>query len=341
MDAIQDILPVSKQPQTVVLAKQSEKKPLEMNTYIQLEMDSSNFNCVPRVCKFGVKKLNLQTDFSTSVILAVKLEVSKRSLRTVEIPLTKSSTDTSFADLNLNYCITYPHFLKKDSNTLYFYIQRRKKYKTRTILGYKTLAFSFIDLASVLQRPFSKDLPLYLKANATSNKMTSEFSTTLSSVSHSNLKNSNNKIVIGSLNIHMLVSQPFEMTEAVDNNFSYFRNTTDALKNELDDVFDDYDEFNEYLLSNKESKESAASEKLKSSRTRMSLDNNGEALGTCSVSDNNANARKRSNAAESVFFPSDSDNENETEKKNDEVSSNHRTLFYIFKGDFVFKFYFN
>lgn len=95
-----------------------ETKPLEMNTYIQLEIDSNNFNCVPRVCKFCITKLNIQDELvndpevnqsKRAVLLAVKLQVSKRSLRSIEIPLTPNSN--SFAlDLNLNYSITYPHF---------------------------------------------------------------------------------------------------------------------------------------------------------------------------------------------------------------------------------------
>jgi hypothetical protein len=326
---------VNKQQQSVVAKNLDEPKPLEMNTYIQLEMDSNNFNCVPRVCKFCVKNLNLQTDLvssssssSSSVILAVKLEVSKRSLRTVEIPLIKltsndSARTSSCADLNLNYNITYPHFLKKDSNTLYFYIQRRKKYKTRTILGYKTLAYAFIDLATVMQRPFTKDLPLYLKTNATtSSKMTNE----LSSVSQANLKSSNNKTLVGSLDIFMLVSQPYELADPLENNSNYFRNTIDSLKSEMDenDAFDyEYDEFNEYLLENKMNR--AGGNFKSKNRGRMSI-SNGEAMGQSRES--NAIPRKSSNVTDSeavVFFPSDSDNETELDnlKKNDENLSEY------------------
>ena len=326
----------NKQNGSSLIKHTDNKKPLEMNTYIQLEMDSNNFNCVPRVCKFCVKKINLQTDLSTSVILAVKLEVSKRSLRTVEIPIIKTNeTDQmSYADLNLNYNITYPHFLKKDSNTLYFYIQRRKKYKSRTIMGYKTLAYAYIDLASVLQRSFSKDLPLYLKTNAANNKMSSEFSSTLSSASHSNLKSNNSKVIIGSLNIHMLVSQAFELIDGVENNnFNYFRNTIDSLKNEIDDVLDDYDEFNEYLIANKMN---MADVELKNENSRCVVPsssssgsgvhvNAGETVGNAmaiSRSSGAASANGRATDSAVVFFPSDSDNENDTEKKNEYISGN-------------------
>lgn len=326
------------------MSKQSSgsRKPLEMNTYIQLEIDSHNFNCVPRVCKFCVKGLHLQTDLvssssssSSSVILAVKLEVSKRSLRTLEIPLVKSlsKTNDSQADLNLNYNITYPHFLKKDSNYLYFYIQRRKKYKSRTMLGYKTLAYAYIDLATVMQRPFSRDLPLYLKTNSVNSSkliMTNE----MSNSSQANLKsnnNSNNRTVIGNLNIFMLVSQPYELVDPHEanninnnnNNLNYFRNTIDSLKSEIDDVFDDYDEFNEYLLENKINATEVNNLKRSGGGARMSI-GNGEAMGQSRETDAN-HPRKGSNAAESacVFFPSDSDNETEFDnvKKNDEYSS--------------------
>ena len=339
--------------QTALAKNTDGRKPLEMNTYIQLEMDSNNFNCVPRVCKFCVKNLHLQTDLvssssSSSVILAVKLEVSKRSLRTVEIPLVKScnslssssssstKTNNSSADLNLNYNITYPHFLKKDSNILYFYIQRRKKYKTRTILGYKTLAYAYIDLATVMQRPFSRDLPLYLKTNSAHTSkiiMANE----LSSLSQANLKsNTNNRTLVGTLNIFMLVSQPYELVDSLENtnNFNYFRNTIDSLKSEIDDVFDDYDEFNEYLLESKMN--TTDTNNLKSNGeigggggggggggtggARMSI-GNGEAMSQSRETDSN-HPRKSSNATQSacVFFPSDSDNETEMDnlKKHDE-----------------------
>jgi hypothetical protein len=211
--------------------KPPKEKPFEMNTYIQLEMDNNNCNCVPRLCKFLVSKLSLQTDLA-SVILAVKLEVSKRSLRTIEIPIVKPSQQSSskFADLCLNYSITYPHFLKKDTNILYFYIQRRKKYKTRTILGYKTLAYTFIDLASVLQRPFSKDLPLFLNNSLHGSNRLSQMTSS-----------SGSKTIIGHLRIQTLVSQPIELSEFTTN-----KNNTDVLKNEIDDELDEFDELNDY-----------------------------------------------------------------------------------------------
>lgn len=47
----------------------------------------------------------------------------------------------------------YPHFLKRDANKLQIMLQRRKRYKNRTILGYKTLAVGLINMAEVSRTP--------------------------------------------------------------------------------------------------------------------------------------------------------------------------------------------
>lgn len=49
-------------------------------------------------------------------------------------------------------CSQYPHFLKRDANKLQIMLQRRKRYKNRTILGYKTLALGLINMAEVRER---------------------------------------------------------------------------------------------------------------------------------------------------------------------------------------------
>lgn len=46
----------------------------------------------------------------------------------------------------------YPHFLKRDSNRLHVMLQRRKRYKNRTFLGYKTLAVGVVNMAEVRRR---------------------------------------------------------------------------------------------------------------------------------------------------------------------------------------------
>ncbi|KAL8194439.1 UNVERIFIED_CONTAM: Phosphofurin acidic cluster sorting protein 2 [Gekko kuhli] len=47
----------------------------------------------------------------------------------------------------------YPHFLKREGNQLQIMLQRRKRYKNRTILGYKTLAGGSVNMAEVMQHP--------------------------------------------------------------------------------------------------------------------------------------------------------------------------------------------
>uniref|UniRef100_A0AAQ4QGX1 Uncharacterized protein n=1 Tax=Gasterosteus aculeatus aculeatus TaxID=481459 RepID=A0AAQ4QGX1_GASAC len=63
--------------------------------------------------------------------------------------------------------IQYPHFLKHDVNRLHVMLQRRKRYKNRTILGYKTLAVGVIDMAEVMQRPTDRAHILGLHSNLT------------------------------------------------------------------------------------------------------------------------------------------------------------------------------
>ncbi|XP_014062788.2 phosphofurin acidic cluster sorting protein 1 isoform X2 [Salmo salar] len=87
----------------------------------------------------------------TSVVIAVKLQGSKRILRSNEILL--SSAGLTETDLQLTFSLQYPHFLKRDANKLQIMLQRRKRYKNRTILGYKTLALGHINMAEVMQHP--------------------------------------------------------------------------------------------------------------------------------------------------------------------------------------------
>lgn len=52
--------------------------------------------------------------------------------------------------IDFSCSIQYSHVLHGNSNTLQILLQRRKKYKTKTVnFGYKTLAYCNIDLAQV------------------------------------------------------------------------------------------------------------------------------------------------------------------------------------------------
>ncbi|OON21027.1 hypothetical protein X801_03086 [Opisthorchis viverrini] len=65
--------------------------------------------------------------------------------------------------------IQYSHMLNRDANTLQILLQRRKKYKSKTMnLGYKTLAYCNVNLAQVLQKRIeNRFLELYTDPNCT------------------------------------------------------------------------------------------------------------------------------------------------------------------------------
>lgn len=98
-----------------------------------------------------------------SVVIAVKMQGSKRILRSHEIVLPPSGQVET--DLALTFSLQYPHFLKREGNKLQIMLQRRKRYKNRTILGYKTLAVGSINMAEVMQHPTEGSQVLSLLSN--------------------------------------------------------------------------------------------------------------------------------------------------------------------------------
>ncbi|XP_053637195.1 phosphofurin acidic cluster sorting protein 2 isoform X3 [Cherax quadricarinatus] len=118
--------------------------------------------CVSRLCNVTVTRLQVTQPLGgdlNSVTLAVKMQSSKRTLRSNEIPLPPSGTLD--IELQLTFSLQYPHFLKREGNTLQIMLQRRKKYKNRTFLGFKTLAVGVVNMSQVLQRPVDRELELY------------------------------------------------------------------------------------------------------------------------------------------------------------------------------------
>lgn len=82
-----------------------------------------------------------------SISIAVKMQSSKRTLRSNELMLPPNGLlDTP---LDVTFCLQYPHFLKREGNKLHILLQRRKRYKNRTILGFKTLAEGLIRMDQV------------------------------------------------------------------------------------------------------------------------------------------------------------------------------------------------
>lgn len=66
-------------------------------------------------------------------------------------------------ELELRFALQYPHYLKQweAGNRLQVMLQRRKRYKNRTILGYKTLCSSTINMVAAVQRQIDMELELY------------------------------------------------------------------------------------------------------------------------------------------------------------------------------------
>ncbi|XP_077907188.1 phosphofurin acidic cluster sorting protein 2 isoform X2 [Ictidomys tridecemlineatus] len=140
--------------------------PVPMNLFATWEVDGSSPSCVPRLCSLTLKKLAVLRELEkelTSVVIAVKMQGSKRVLRSHEIVLPPSGQVET--DLALTFSLQYPHFLKREGNKLQIMLQRRKRYKNRTILGYKTLAAGSINMAEVMQHPSEGGQVLSLCSN--------------------------------------------------------------------------------------------------------------------------------------------------------------------------------
>uniref|UniRef100_A0A3P8WCN2 Phosphofurin acidic cluster sorting protein 2-like n=1 Tax=Cynoglossus semilaevis TaxID=244447 RepID=A0A3P8WCN2_CYNSE len=115
----------------------SSTMPVPMNLFATWEIDRSSPSCVPG---------------------------SKRLLRSNEYILPPSGLMET--DLELTFSLQYPHFLKRDANRLQIMLQRRKRYKNRTILGYKTLAVGVINMSEqVMQHPTDGGQILGLHSN--------------------------------------------------------------------------------------------------------------------------------------------------------------------------------
>lgn len=102
------------------------------------------------------------------MMIAVKMQSSKRTLRSNEIAVTAGSEIAGGGldvELDLTFSLQYPHFLKRSGNQLQIMLQRRKRYKNRAILGFKTLAGGVINMAEVLQRSNYMDKELELLGN--------------------------------------------------------------------------------------------------------------------------------------------------------------------------------
>nr|XP_046233378.1 phosphofurin acidic cluster sorting protein 1-like [Scatophagus argus]XP_046233389.1 phosphofurin acidic cluster sorting protein 1-like [Scatophagus argus] len=165
--------------------------PVPMNLFATWEIDRSSPSCVPRLCSLTLRRLMVLKELDrelSSIVIAVKIQGSKRTLRSNEYLLCPDGLMET--ELELTFSLQYPHFLKRDVNRLQVMLQRRKRYKNRTILGYKTLAVGVINMAEVMQHPTDGVHVLGL---------------------HSNLKDAS--VRAAELSVHSLSSQPIEQED--------------------------------------------------------------------------------------------------------------------------------
>ncbi|XP_034250250.1 phosphofurin acidic cluster sorting protein 2 isoform X2 [Thrips palmi] len=140
---------------------QAGPKPVPMKLFATWEVDRTPPNCIPRLCSLTLSRLvvlkPLGPDLS-SLSIAVKMQGLKRTLRSNELVLPpRGLLDT---ELQLHFSLQYPHLLKRGGNQLHVSLQRRKRYKNRTILGYKTLAEGVVNMSQVLQKQLDLELEL-------------------------------------------------------------------------------------------------------------------------------------------------------------------------------------
>ncbi|CAH3111768.1 unnamed protein product [Porites lobata] len=164
-----------------VSASCTPQRPVPMKLFATWEVERTSPNCVPRLCTMTLTRLELLKPLEpslTEVIISVSMQSSRRILRSNEIVLPSSGLiDT---ELDLSFSLQYPHFLKRAGNNLQVMLQRRKKYKNRTILGFKTLAVGLVNMGQVLQHAVENQLKLYTKgtpapvAQITVNSLTSQ-----------------------------------------------------------------------------------------------------------------------------------------------------------------------
>ncbi|XP_013147792.1 PREDICTED: phosphofurin acidic cluster sorting protein 2-like [Papilio polytes] len=131
-------------------------KPVPMKLFAAWEVDRTPSNCIPRLCTLRVTRLRVCGALGEAgggaaggagagaVTLAARMHSSKRTLRSNDIAVPPLDVE-----LDLCFSLQYPHFVKRDGNRLQIMLQRRKKYKNRTILGYKTLAEGVIRMDQV------------------------------------------------------------------------------------------------------------------------------------------------------------------------------------------------
>ncbi|ELK31000.1 Phosphofurin acidic cluster sorting protein 2 [Myotis davidii] len=114
----------------------------------RLGLDRSTEWCSLTLKKLVVSK-KLIKDLN-SVVISVNIQDSKGILRSQEIVLPRSRPVQT--NLVLTFSLQNNHFLKREGNKLQIMLEQRKRYKNRTVLGYKTLATGAISMDDIMQQ---------------------------------------------------------------------------------------------------------------------------------------------------------------------------------------------
>ncbi|TKR86564.1 hypothetical protein L596_011136 [Steinernema carpocapsae] len=137
-----------------------------MRLYANWESDRASSSAVQRVFSMSLNRLVIFSinEPLTSLVITVKLQGYKRTLRSNDFHV--PSGNQADVDLNISFTVQYPHFLKRKTNLLQILLQRRKKYKTRPIPGFKTLAVGCVNLTEVLQYGCVREIQLWSPEDA-------------------------------------------------------------------------------------------------------------------------------------------------------------------------------
>ncbi|XP_065833714.1 phosphofurin acidic cluster sorting protein 2-like [Oscarella lobularis] len=145
-----------------------------MKFFSSWEIERTASNCVARWCHLRLAMLRLANPpvFDLQgILLAVSMKnLRGRTLRSTELALSSSSSSSTRGGsgtnlpLDLTFSLQYPHYLKRKGNCLEIMLQRRNRYKSKSMPGFKTLARGHVFMDQVLQHTLVGPVPLSTKS---------------------------------------------------------------------------------------------------------------------------------------------------------------------------------
>lgn len=143
-------------------------------TFAQRAGDFLSNPSVPRSCCIQIARLTLAKPLEKrdSLSFFITLQANSRRPQARGDEICISSLEKEFAQ---NMSFEYQHFTKNRSNILYISLQKKRRYRTAAVPGYKTLARGQINLDDIIQLPPSKSFPIKLfKSDSISRDMKHE-----------------------------------------------------------------------------------------------------------------------------------------------------------------------